>query len=77
MAIVGKTGNDMPVQVGRLIAERGKIDLVGHHDRTQNGLNIPDDSHQMRSILFGKIGHLGDMSRPDHPAKARIIAIMA
>jgi hypothetical protein len=73
MRVVAESWYDMPVQVGRHVAQAGKIDLVRLHQFSNRRFNREYNPDEVRAVAFRKIGHFPDMSVPDHPAKPRII----
>jgi hypothetical protein len=75
MAIGGPPWNNMPMQVGRLIAKAGKVDFVGLKQGTQSALNAKYDGHEMTTMKRRKVGHFLHVLRPNSAAKPGIVGI--
>lgn len=73
MAVIGKPGNDVPVQMGNLVSQAGKIDFVRIHQYAQATLDGKHHPHQVMLLFHQQVAHFGYMRAPDHPAITRII----
>ena len=72
MGVILKTGDDVPMEVGYLIAQGREVDLDGIEHPTQRRFHRPYHRHQTRALCRSEIRHLAHMFMPDHPAKTGI-----
>lgn len=77
MAVMFKSRNDMPVQVGDLVAERGQIYFVRLKPGDEHLLDRKDDGHQLLALARFKLSHFSLVLPPDYPAKPRIIWLLS
>ncbi len=76
MCVIGMTGDDMPVHMRHLVAEAGKIDLERHEALTHGGFERENAVHQVISVGWIQIGHLGNVRLPGNPAETGVVRII-
>ena len=65
----------MPMQMGRFIAEAGKIDFIGLQDVAYRAFHSEYHRHEAFTKMRFKIAHFLDMPVKDYTAKTWIIGI--
>lgn len=65
MWVVGKTRNDVPMQVRDLVSEAGEVDFVRVHQGTQAAFDSKHHVHEMTPRKNIQIAHFGDVLIPD------------
>jgi hypothetical protein len=77
MMVIGKTRNDVPMQVWNSVTEAGKVDFVRVYQGAQAAFNGKHHVHKMMSRVHIKVAHFGDMFAPDDPIVSRITGVIA
>ena len=75
MRIVGKSRDDVPVQMRHNIAETGEIDFFRRKQLAQQSLDNIDDAHQPCAIRLGEVRHFLRVVIEDDPAESGVIGI--
>lgn len=68
--------NDVPVNMGDLIAETGKIDFLGPEHLAHDALDRKNNNHQALAIVVAQIGHLCHVRIPNHASKTRKVRVL-
>lgn len=69
MGVVGKAGDDVPMQVRYDVAKAGKVDFAGAQDLAHGAFDLKYGVHQVLAFGFVEVGHFGVVGVPDDAAK--------